>query len=217
MEKNICRDAIKPNILKKESDLERLMEKIIFPYTTVVNNESDLFKNQPSVSSVKIIEENVFRNKYPKAYDYLSSHKNELSKRDKGQREYEKWYSYGRSQALNIYGLKLLFPYISDTPYFVYTDDKELLFYNGYAIVSNSENDLKFIQKILKTKVFWYYIQKTSKPYANNYFALAKNYIKNFTIPIFTQKEKQKFMKLKNEKSITNFLLDKYNITDIEF
>ncbi|WP_161531937.1 Eco57I restriction-modification methylase domain-containing protein [Riemerella anatipestifer] len=217
VEKNICRDAIKPNILKKESDLERLMEKIIFPYTTVVNNESDLFKNQPSVSSVKIIEENVFRNKYPKAYDYLSSHKNELSKRDKGQREYEKWYSYGRSQALNIYGLKLLFPYISDTPYFVYTDDKELLFYNGYAIVSNSENDLKFIQKILKTKVFWYYIQKTSKPYANNYFALAKNYIKNFTIPIFTQKEKQKFMKLKNEKSITNFLLDKYNITDIEF
>ncbi len=215
IERNICRDAIKPNILKEEPDLVRLMEKIIFPYNIVIYNNNDLFQNQAN-RSVKIIQEEIFQRDFPNAYSYLNSQKKELAKRDKGQREYETWYAYGRSQALNIIGLKLLFPYISDTPYFVYTNDTELLFYNGYALVADSEENLKFIQKVLKTDVFWYYIKRTSKPYANNYFALAKNYIKNFSVPLFTDQEKKSFMKLRKKQDINRFLLDKYNITDIE-
>ncbi|WP_140487044.1 class I SAM-dependent DNA methyltransferase [Flavobacterium sp. GSA192] len=215
IERKICRDAIKPNILKEESDLERLMEKIIFPYNVFDLNNSNLFQNQ-SNRLVRIIKEEIFQRDFPNAYNYLKSQKNELAKRDKGKREYETWYAYGRNQALNIVGLKLLFPYISDTPYFVYTNNTELLFYNGYSLVSNSQEDLMFIQKILKTEVFWYYIKCTSKPYANNYFALAKNYIKNFSIPLFTLKEKKSFMNLKSKGAINRFLLDKYNITDIE-
>lgn len=215
IEKNICRDAIKPNVLKDEADLGRLMEKIIFPYNIVIHHSNGLFQNQVN-RLVRIIREEIFQRDFPKAYNYLNSRKNELAKRDKGQREYETWYAYGRTQALNIIGLKLLFPYISDKPYFVYTNDIELLFYNGYALVSDSEDDLKFIQKILKTEVFWYYIECTSKPYANNYFALAKNYIKSFSVPSFTEKEKETFMKLKRKELINRFLLEKYNITDIE-
>ncbi|MDF0694110.1 Eco57I restriction-modification methylase domain-containing protein [Aquirufa ecclesiirivi] len=214
IERNICRDAIKPNILKEELDLVRLMEKIIFPYNIIVQNKIDLFKNQTN-RLARIIEEEILQRDYPNAYNYLNSQKNELAKRDKGQRKYETWYAYGRSQALNIIGLKLLFPYISDKPYFVYTNDSELLFYNGYAIVSDSEDDLKFIQKILTTDIFWYYIKRTSKPYTNDYFALAKNYIKNFSVPAFTEKEKKAFIKLKRIEAIHKFLLDKYNITDI--
>lgn len=215
IEKNICRNAIKPNILKEESDLVRLVEKIIFPYNILVNNTNDLFQNRAN-RLVKIIDEKIFESDFPYAYTYLNSQKKELAKRDNGQREYETWYAYGRSQALNIVGLKLLFPYISDTPYFVFTNDHELLFYNGYALVSDTEEDLKFIQKVLKTDVFWYYIKRTSKPYANGYFALAKNYIKNFSIPSFTSGEKEQFMKLKSLDIINEYLLKKYNITDIE-
>lgn len=215
IEKNICRDAIKPNILKDESDLERLKEKIIFPYNIFDQENNNLFESR-SNRLIKIIEENDFQKDFPNTYHYLCSQKKELSERDKGQRVYETWYAYGRNQALNIVGLKLLFPYISDTPYFVYTNDKELLFYNGYALISHSEEDLKFIQKILKTDIFWYYIKCTSKPYANNYFALAKNYIKNFSVPFFTEVEKIAFMKLTNRDIINKFLLDKYNITDID-
>lgn len=214
IEKIICRNAIKPNILKNEVDLNNLMEKIIFPYEIIEELSHDLFQNQPKYS-LKIIKEKTFQRDFPYAYEYLNSHKDELSKRDKGNKKYEAWYAYGRSQALNIFGLKLFFPHISDKPYFVYTRDKELLFYNGYALISDSEEDLLFIQKILKTDIFWYYIKHTSKPYANNYFALTKNYIKNFSIPSFTHIEKKKFLKLKNNKSINKFLLSKYNITDI--
>lgn len=215
IEKDICRNAIKPNILKKESELEILMEKIIFPYNIVLQKDNNLFNNYAN-RFVKVIDEVDFQKRFPYAYTYLNSQKKELAKRDKGKREYETWYAYGRSQALNIMGLKLLFPYMSDKPYFVYTNDNELLFYNGYALVSDSEENLKFIQKVLKTDVFWYYIKRTSKPYANGYFALAKNYIKNFSVPSFTDSEKKTFMRLKKKDSVNKFLLDKYNITDIK-
>lgn len=71
----------------------------------------------------------------------------ELDRRDKGNREYEAWYAYGRSQALNLNGYKLSFPYISDAPCFVFTDNKDLLFYKGYAIISESKDDLLVLQK----------------------------------------------------------------------
>ncbi|WP_291120283.1 HsdM family class I SAM-dependent methyltransferase [Empedobacter sp. UBA7248] len=216
IERLICRDAIKPNILKTEDEIEVISEKIIFPYEYYFENNSGLFNDQ-LIRSVRIIDEEFFENNFPRAYDYLSNCRIELSKRDKGNRLYEKWYAYGRSQAINIQGLKLLFPYMSDAPYFVFTNNEDLLFYNGYAIVSNNEEDLLFIQKILKSDIFWYYIKKTSKPYASNYFALAKNYIKNFSIPHFTNIEKRQFMRLTSKNSINRFLMNKYNITDIEF
>lgn len=216
IEKDICRDAIKPNILKEEKDIDSFREKLIFPYKTIQLTNSDLFQ-QNSRQIFKVIPMDIFENDFPLAYKYLSNYKDELAKRDKGKRSYETWYAFGRSQALQIQGLKLLFPYISDKPYFVFTDEEDLLFYNGYALVSNSKEDLKFIQKILKTDVFWYYIERTSKPYLNNYFALAKNYIKNFTIPDFTDSEKKYFMKLKRKSTINKFLIQKYNLTDIDF
>lgn len=214
IEKSICRDAIKPNILKKESDLDKFKEKIIFPYLVIDNNEEGLFHNQINRTAV-LIDENYFIETYPYAYKYLYDRKMELSKRDKGNKIYENWYAYGRNQALNIQGLKLLFPYISDAPYFIYTDDLDLLFYNGYALVSNSKEDLMFIKKILKSDVFWYYIVKTSKPYSSNYFALAKNYIKNFSVPAFTTDERKYFMSLRSKRKINQFLIGKYNISDM--
>lgn len=215
VERAICRDAIKPNILKDESDLDEFNEKLIFPYQVIEQTNDDLFEQQ-SNRLIRVLNPDIFERNFPDAYNYLATYREELAKRDKGQRDYETWFAYGRSQALNIPGLKLLFPYISDKPYFVFTNNENLLFYNGYAVVSDSEDDLKFIQKILKTEVFWYYIKHTSKPYSSNYYALAKNYIKNFSIPEFTALERTYFMKLKRKSSINKFLLNKYNITDIE-
>ena len=107
------------------------------------------------------------------AYEYLLANRETLKKRDKGAREYEAWYAFGRTQALNISGYKLLFPYIADAPYFVISDNKDLLFYNGYALVSDDLRKLKIAQKILQSNVFWYYIKNSSKPYGGDYYALA--------------------------------------------
>lgn len=205
IEKSICREAIKPNVLKSENEIKSLTEKIIFPYDV-----NDSLKNSSKV--IVPIEETFFKKNYPKAYKYLCANKEVLSQRDKGNKKYQFWYIYGRNQALNIRGKKLLFPYISNHPYFVYTDNEDLLFYNGYAIISNDEQELLFLQKILNSKVFWYYIKNTSKPYSSNYYSFAKNYIKDFSIPEFTKKEKRTILNYKNNSSIDRFLFKKYGI-----
>lgn len=200
IEKAICRKAIKPNILKDESDIESYLEYIIFPYTIDAYNKAVL------------IDEDIMREKYPYALEYLRLHTLELKKRDKESRTYASWYAYGRTQALNIIGKKLLFPYLADKPYFVLTEDETLLFYNGYAIVSDSSRKLMVLRRILQSSVFWYFIKHTSKPYGGNYFALAKNYVKNFGIPELTEAEEDIILNL-DESDLDPYIENLYGVT----
>lgn len=208
IEKGICKNAIKPNTLKRESEIEINLDKVIFPYNILVESK-DIFHN--SIPKLKIFEEDFFKKTYPNAYKYLLFQKDSLSERDKGKKEYEKWYAFGRNQALTLNGYKLLLPYITDKPCFVFTNDRDLLFYNGYAIFSNNERELLILQKILMSNVFWYYIENTSRPYSGNYYSVAKNYIKKFGIPKLTIEE-ENFLLSSNSEEINSFLLKKYEI-----
>lgn len=209
IEKEICKNAIKPNTLKHESKIEGNTEKLIFPYTINVDN-TDLFQGESR--TLKIRDEATLQKDFPFTYNYLVSQKEILSKRDKGNKKYEKWYAFGRNQALTLNGHKLLLPYITNSPCFVYTEDSELLFYNGYAILSNSSEELLVLQKILMSKIFWFYIKNTSKPYAGNYFSVAKNYIKNFGVCPLTTYEKEHLLSLNDSNEIDKFLLKIYNL-----
>lgn len=200
IEKSICREAIKPNKLKQEDQIHQLTEKIIFPYSTDQQKKA------------VVLEEEVFQESYPYTYNYLQKHKKQLMDRDKGKPKKYKWYEFGRSQSINDSGQKIFFPYMSNQPYFVYSDKKDLLFYAGYAIYSDSLRELRILEKILKSKVFWYYISHTSKPYSSNYFALAKNYVKDFGICNLTNEEEEYILKEKSTKNINDFLINKYKI-----
>ncbi|SCY49789.1 Eco57I restriction-modification methylase [Flavobacterium anhuiense] len=206
IEKSICRNAIKPNTLKLESEIAKHTEKLIFPYDISIES-NDLNKKK-----LNIIEKKTLKSNYPLTYKYLLNYKKILSERDKGNRDYEEWYAFGRNQALLISGYKLLLPYITNAPCFVYTDDQDLLFYNGYAIFSDLSDDLNILQKILMSKVFWFYITNTSKPYSGNYFSVAKNYIKNFGLFEMTDEEKKFLLNLEDKNDIENFILKKYNL-----
>lgn len=200
IEKAICRDIIKPNKLKTAKEIQKLTEKIIFPYN---------IKNKLSF----VMDEFFLESTYPNTYKYLFKHKDLLLQRDKNKdnKKY-KWFEFGRSQSINDYGKKLLFPYMSNKPYFVYTNNEDLMFYAGYAIYGESEKELKVIQKILKSKVFWYYVEHTSKPYSSNYFALAKNYVKDFGICELTDEEKVFLLNQNSKDEIDKFLISKYGI-----
>ena len=205
IEKTICRDAIKGNTLKKEADLVANREILIFPYQLNIGKKNLMIAN--------LLDEAFFEENFPHAYSYLDSYKHELAKRDKGNREYEAWYAYGRSQALTFTGNKLIFPYISKEPNFVFSSQNDLLFYNGYAIFSESKRELKILKKILKSKIFWYYIVNASKPYENNYFSLAKNYIKHFGVCELSNEEKLILLTMNKEEDIDVFLEKKYNLS----
>ena len=191
IEKTICRNIINAN-KPKEASLSN-SEKIIYPY---VNG--------------KVIDEKGFKLKFPNAYKYLLSKRNILDAREKGQCKVKVWYEYGRSQAITNFGKKLLIPTIMSKPHFIYSSDENALIYNGYAIYHEDENELLFLKKLLESEIFWYYIVYTSKPYANGYYSLAKNYIKGFGVYLFSDEEKNYLACNKNRVSLNKYIEEKY-------
>jgi hypothetical protein len=200
IEKTICRDIIKPNILKFEHEIEKVKEKLIFPYI------------KGSDSSVVLLSEESFNRDYPHAYSYLLDYKHNLQERDKGNGDYGSWYAFGRTQALTDNGFKLLFPYMAKEPHFVFTDQRDLLIYCGYAIFSESSEELLTLKKILESQVFDYYIKHTSKPYSGGFFSYAKNYVKHFGVVQLNKREKEFLRNTDDQQEINRFLLRKYQL-----
>lgn len=199
IEKEICIDVAKPNIIKSEKELQEKMEKAIFPY-------------EVDSSKFIVFEESMFKSQFPYAYSFLCEMRNDLDGRDKGNGKYPAWYAYGRTQGMNNTGKKLLLPYITGEPKAVLSLDPQVLFYCGYAVFSEDEIELCLLKKFLESNVFWYYISNTSKPYAKGYMSLAKNYIKNFGIPILSEEEKIVLLSLSDKNEINNFINDLYKL-----
>ena len=199
IEKAICKNIIKPNILKTESDIPLKLEKLIFPYD----------------EHYDVLSEEYFQRHYPKTYSYLFANKDKLLKRDKGEFSYE-WYEFGRTQAINYKGKKLMFPYMTDTPKFVYSDDVDMLIYCGYAFYDDSTDNLLALKKILESEVFFYYIKHTSKPYSTGYYSYAKNYLKSFSICPLSAENRNKLLRMSNKHEIDLFLCKQYGLDSKE-
>ncbi|WP_418501782.1 HsdM family class I SAM-dependent methyltransferase [Flagellimonas sp.] len=199
IEKGICRDILNSNLLSRDINFDKVKEKALFPYND---------QTKP-----KALEEEVLKERFPFAYKYLRKKKSELAERDKGKGNYEKWFAYGRTQSLEKVGNKLFFPKYSDkTPNYLISNDDDLLFYNGQAIIGHSEEEMQLIKKILESRLFWYYIKTTSKPYSSQYYSLNGTYIKNFGIPDFSQNDIDFMINEPNQHLIDTFLEDYYNV-----
>jgi methylase of polypeptide subunit release factors len=199
IEKGICKDIVNSNKLSRPSTLGKLIKKVIFPYDD---------GNKP-----KLLDEQFLKANFPKAYQYLESKRNLLAERDKGKGKYENWYAFGRTQSLEKMKNKLFFPKMADqTPNYIINADDNLLFYNGLAIVGGTKRELTVIKKILESKVFWFYIQKTSKPYASNYYSLNGNYIRNFGICNLDKDEIEFVVSEQDKQVLDKFFEKKYDL-----
>ncbi|MDV3719763.1 N-6 DNA methylase [Elizabethkingia anophelis] len=199
IEKGICKDILNSNKLSRDIDFDSVKEKVLFPYDNEVKP--------------KALEEELLREQFPNAYEYLRIKKNILAGRDKGEGKYEKWFAFGRTQSLEKVTNKLFFPKFSDkTPKYLISDNVDLLFYNGQAIVGHSDEEMRLIKKILESRLFWYYIKTTSKPYSSAYYSLNGMYIKNFGIPNFTDEDISFIINEKQQNIIDEFLEDYYSV-----
>jgi adenine-specific DNA-methyltransferase len=193
IEKKICRDIVNANKLRTQDDLIQKLEKVIFPYK-IINGQ------------VNIIDESTMVKSYPNAYNYLLQHRKVLATRDKAKKTYETWYAYGRRQSMDVKGYKLFFPHICERPRFVISEDNDLLFYNGIAVVSDDLEKLKVLKKLLESDVFYFYIKNTTKDYASGYISLSRNYLKNFGIYQFSAEETTIFLNTSNSNEFVNEL-----------
>ncbi|WP_199533249.1 class I SAM-dependent DNA methyltransferase [Thiopseudomonas alkaliphila] len=199
IEKNICMDVVNSNKLSRKISIAEFKEKLIFPYTNKKNPE--------------ILDEDIFLKKYPKAYKYLTDHKSILETRDNGKGQYKNWYAFGRTQGLEQIKNKMFFPKYSDIiPHYLIHTDEETYFYNGQAFLGGSIRELRILKKILETRLFWFYISSTSKPYSANYYSLNGIYIKNFGICELTKEEEEFVLSEQNQAVLNNFFEEKYQV-----
>ena len=199
IEKGICRDILNSNKLSRSINFDEVKEKVLFPYDNEIKP--------------KALEESILKELYPQAYKYLNRKKKILATRDKGKGEYERWFAFGRTQSLEKIGNKIFFPKFSDKiPSYLISNDEDLLFYNGQAIVGHSEDEMIMIKKILQSRLFWFYIKSTSKPYSSAYYSLNGTYMKNFGIPDFNEEDKRFLIEENDQKTIDGFLEDYYGV-----
>ncbi len=194
IEPEICKPIIKASTLHNEEEIKTNNLKIIWPYD----------------SEAKIIPEDVLKSKYPNAYGYLKAMKQDLDKRGKGRSNPYGWYAFGMTQSLKTsFGKKLLTSTMNLKPNFIYCDDEDSTFVNGYQ-VKCKYMDLKVLQKILNSSVMEEYIELTSKSYQSGWKSYAKAYISNFGVPKLNE-EQFEFLKNENDqKKINEFLEDIY-------
>lgn len=126
-------------------------------WTKITNGHIERFIIYPYKEGI-IINEEIFSKENPLTYNYLLSQKAELSKRDKGNKTYPKWYSYGRTQSLKYSKKKCI--YISC---FLNPDkiDENITIHNNIlhsgclCIQPNNEEDIeKIIKTIIENKEF---------------------------------------------------------------
>ena len=194
----LVKKVIKISDMNSNSDVENNSRRIIFPYVKA----DDKFK---IISEDELIKNN------DDCYNYFLAIKEELAKRDKGNKQYVSWYAYGRGQGFEIKGKKLLTPTFSKKPKFMLDSDGDSFFCNGYAL-SNSQLDLEILQKILNSSVMDYYITRTSVQIGGGYPCFQKNFIEKFNIPEFDKKELIFLKKENNQEKINSFLEKKYSI-----
>ena len=198
VEKELVKPIYKIPDLKLHDCTEEVKRFIIFPY-------------KKANDGYELVKEDEMREKYPLTYNCLCQFRTELDKRDNGKGVSPVWYAYGRTQGLNKYGKKLLFPTFSCKPKFIYIDDEDALFCNGYAVFENEIIDLHILKRVLNSFVMQYYVMNTSYPIEGGYYCYQKKYIEKFSIPCFSDEEKSFLLKSSNEE-LDEFLIKAYEL-----
>lgn len=198
IELDIVKPIFKIPELKLHENLEDAKRHIIFPY----------YKKD---GKFVLYSEEELQNNFPLTYQYLLASKKELDSRDKGKPNPAGWYAYGRTQGLNKYGKKLLFPTFAKKPKFIYVQNEYALFCNGYAVFEDEYIDLDIMCKILNSVIMEYYVSQTSYPIEGGYYCYQKKYIERFSIPFFTVEELT-FLKKASQDEVNTFLFEKYQL-----
>ncbi len=199
IEPDLVKPLYKVPDLKLHNNIEEAKRYIIFPY---IRTKSDY----------KLLDEKLFALNYPKTYECLKMQRYELDSRDKGKGASHGWYAYGRTQGLNKYGKKLLFPTFAHKPKFMYAENEDALFCNGYAVFENERYDLDILSKVLNSRLMDYYISNTSYSIEGGYYCYQKKYVERFSLPWFSEDELS-FIRKASKDALDDFL---WNLYDLE-
>lgn len=141
------------------------MKSIIYPY-----NDGN------------IINESLFKKNNPKTYNFLLTNKEELSKRDKGNKKYETWYAFGRTQSLKISKKSrvIYIPTLIDPSNISISIREPTLFQSSLCIEPNKDDDVEIIVNTIKKNIN--YLKSISSQRSGGWITLSSRNL--YKIPI---------------------------------
>jgi len=180
------------------------------------------------------IGEKEFQARFPQCFTYFEFIRAELERRDKGKKTLSPFYAWGRTQGIVKKGVKIITPTFSREPRFLFIDDPNAYFTNGYGLFFKPQNstngslfestptshlnniaqvqNLNVLLKILNSSLMHYYVSCTSVSIEGGYPCYQKNFIEKFTIPELTENEVETLRSLTNKQEIDDFLMGKYHV-----
>lgn len=155
----------------------------------------------------------------PMTYKYFLVAREEMSKRSGIKSDDEHWYKYGRTQSLNRFEPKILFPTNAIKPNFNLIMDKAL-FFNGYAIYGLKEinlnlKELQALELILNSKLVEIFMLNTSYFISSGYVSYQKKYIEKVTIPLLSDEQIDNILMLddaKDTNALNKYIFELYNL-----
>ena len=177
LEKEIVRPLLKGDEfskwLTKESD-----KLVLFPYR-VEDNEADL------------IEKEVMRESYPKAWDYIKQNEEKLKGRERGKwKDVEQWHAFSRKQNIGQFDQeKIMTSVLNKSSKFSLDRDDDHVFVGGgnaggYGVTLPESSDLsyEYLLGVLNSRLLEWNLQKISSKFRGNYYSYGKKYIENLPI-----------------------------------
>ena len=152
------------NICKIRNGIATLRDKIFIKKNMLFNEPCwKPITNGPNINYIiypyeneKIIDEDKFKSENPLTYQYLLENKEELSKRDNGNKSYPAWYAYGRSQSIKYINKKCIYipcflePSTIPSNLFEY---KNILHCGCLCVEPNDENNIDLIKNIIISNI----------------------------------------------------------------
>jgi len=137
----------------------------------------------------KLLSANEIKEKYPKGWSYLSSHREELMNRERGKWHHARWYAFGRSQNLTqMDAAKLIIQVTAQRPT-VLLDEHGLYMTGGgsgpfYGIRPKKPSfPIKYLLAILNSTLFGWVVKQQSTNLRGGYVKFSKQYIETMPIP----------------------------------
>ncbi|MDP3034029.1 MAG: Eco57I restriction-modification methylase domain-containing protein [Methanobacteriaceae archaeon] len=206
-EKEYCleKGVVHP-LCKGSRDIKRYFAKsskqVLFPYNSKISAEEG---KTILISSID------FKEKYPKAWEYLKENEKRLRDREKGKMNHEKWYGYVYPKSVTMFAkTKIITPSIASKSSFTLDTEGNIYFVGsggggggGYGITlkNNSLEDYYYILGLLNSKLLDYYLKQISSTFRGGYYAYNKQYIEK--LPIVAMKN------IENEKHNISYLAGK--------
>lgn len=161
---------------------------IIFPYELVEDINGRI--------RARLFQPDVMADRYPLCWEYLSSRRQELEKRNivGGRADERQWYQYGRSQSLTKFDQpKIIFPVLSVEPRYAY-DAPNTLFTGGgngpyYMVRARDDTNIStfFLLAVLNHPLSEALVRTSTSTFRGGYYSHGRQFIKNIPIPVPTE------------------------------